>query len=72
MGVELDEAVGDSNGVVDGKPYFSCQPKVTNRFVVCVHGSTSGGQHPTFSDGIIKYSSMQQGKSPKSVYEAFG
>lgn len=28
MGIELDEAVGTCNGTVEGKTYFTCNPKV--------------------------------------------
>lgn len=28
VGIHLDEPVGNCNGVVEGKPYFACEPKV--------------------------------------------
>lgn len=28
VGIELDEAVGNCNGTVEGKSYFTCDPKV--------------------------------------------
>ncbi|CAN0591277.1 unnamed protein product, partial [Laminaria digitata] len=27
IGVQLDEAVGDCNGTVQGKKFFTCEPK---------------------------------------------
>lgn len=29
MGIALDQAVGNCNGTVEGRRYFSCDPKVT-------------------------------------------
>lgn len=28
VGIELDEAVGNCDGTVEGKTYFACKPKV--------------------------------------------
>lgn len=28
VGIELEDACGDSNGTVEGKTYFNCEPKV--------------------------------------------